>query len=359
MSGSPLDALGWDAGHAAAFAPFAARGLVPGRVIAQHRGGYAVSTAEGDLLADSPRSVRSDRLRRPAVGDWVAAELRADGKATVRAVLPRRSAFIRKAAGEGLREQVVAANIDWVLIVTALDDDLSARRLERYIAVALESGARPAVVLSKADLAVEGSVAGDAHRAEALATIHSVAAASATPVHLLSNYSGEGMAEIEAYLQPGRTLALLGSSGVGKSTLLNVLLGSEVQRTAEVRADGKGRHTTTTRELFRIPGRGIVIDTPGMREMSLWESEAGVDEAFAEVVALVDDCRFPDCKHSAEPGCAVLGAVAAGTLPLERVEAFRRLREELDANDTKIEAKRRAQRDPRPATLFPKRRGQR
>lgn len=351
MSEAPLDGLGWDEGWEAAFAAFAARGLVPGRVIAQHRGGYAVSTAEGDVLADAPRSLRSDRLNRPAVGDWVAAELRADGKATVRAVLPRRSVFVRKAAGDALREQVVSANVDVVLVVTSLDDDLSARRLERYLAVALESGSRPAIVISKVDLE------GDRERAQAL--VAGVAGASATPVHLLSSRSGEGLDEIRAYLAPGRTVALLGSSGVGKSTLLNVLLGAEVQRTAEVRADGKGRHTTTTRELFRIPDAGVVLDTPGMRELQLWESEVGLDEAFADIVELTGACRFPDCRHVGEPGCAVLAAVEAGTLTAERVEGFRHLRDELDANDVKVEAKRRAQRDPRPAPVFPKRRGSR
>lgn len=154
-------------------------------------------------------------------------------------------------------------------------------------------------------------------------------------------------------------MALLGSSGVGKSTLLNVLLGSEVQRTAEVRADGKGRHTTTTRELFRIPGGGVVLDTPGMREMQLWESEAGVDEAFADVVTLVEKCRFPDCRHESEPGCAVLGAVEAGLLPLARVISFRQLRDELEANDERAETKRRALRDPRPEPTFVRRRGPR
>jgi ribosome biogenesis GTPase len=345
-----LDELGWNAANAEAFAPYAARGLAPGRVIAQHRGGYAVSTAEGDLLADAPRSLRSDRVRRPAVGDWVAAELRADGKATVRAVLPRHS-VLRKAAGDTMREQVVAANVDVVLVVTSLDDDLKARRLERYLALVLESGARPAIVISKVDL--EGD------RERALALVATVAVASGTPVHLLSARSGEGLAEIRSYLVPGRTVALLGSSGVGKSTLLNVLLGSEVQRTAEVRADGKGRHTTTTRELFRIPGGGIVLDTPGMREMQLWESEVGVDEAFADVVRLVEECRFPDCRHVIEPGCAVLAAVEAGLLPGARLESFRQLRGELEANDERIEAKRRAQRDPRPAPTFVRRRGPR
>ena len=351
MSSTVLDELGWDAAVAEAFAPFAARGLAPGRVIAQHRGGYAVSTAEGDLLADAPRSLRSDRVRRPAVGDWIAAELRADGKATVRAVLPRRSVFVRKAAGDTMREQVVAANVDVVLVVTSLDDDLKARRLERYLALVLESGARPAIIISKVDL--------DGDRERALALAATVAVASETPVHLLSSRSGEGLEEIRSYLAPGRTVALLGSSGVGKSTLLNVLLGSEVQRTAEVRADGKGRHTTTTRELFRIPGGGIVLDTPGMREMQLWESEAGVDEAFADVVTLVEKCRFPDCRHESEPGCAVLGAVEAGLLPLARVVSFRQLRDELEANDERAETKRRALRDPRPEPTFVRRRGPR
>lgn len=328
---------------------------MPGRVIAQHRGGYAVTVEDGDVLADSPRSVRADRLNRPAVGDWVAAELRADGRATVRAVLPRRSAFVRKAAGEGLREQVVAANVDTVLVVTSLDDDLSPRRLERYLAVALESEARPAIVLSKADLAAEAGPGGAA--AEALELIRAVAEASGTAVHLLSTRTGEGLDEIRAYLGPGRTVALLGSSGVGKSTLLNALLGADVQRTAEVRADGKGRHTTTARELFRIPGGGVVVDTPGMRELQLWESDAGLDEAFAEVVELAERCRFPDCRHDTEPGCAVRAAVDAGELPAERVEGFRRLRGELEAMEERVEAKRRAQRDPRPAAPFPKRRG--
>lgn len=351
MSGSPLAPLGWDAAREAAFLPHAQRGHVPGRVIAQHRGGYAISIAGRDLLADAPRSLRSDRLNRPAVGDWVACELRTDGKATVRAVLPRTSAFVRRASGDVLREQVVAANIDVVLVVTSLGDDLEARRLERYLALALESGARPAIVISKVDL--------DGDRERALALVNGVAGASATPVHLLSSVTGEGLDEVRAYLEDGSTVALLGSSGVGKSTLLNVLVGAELQRTAEVSADGKGKHTTTARELFRIPGGGIVIDTPGMRELQLWEAEEGVEEAFADIVSLVDDCRFPDCAHGTEPGCAVLAAVAAGQLDGERVERFRQLRAELAAIDDKVEAKRRALRDPRPEPTFARRRGPR
>jgi len=317
-----LEALGWDPAREDQFAPYAADGLEPARVAVEHRGAYLLYTARGEQpaeLAGRLRHASESRGDLPAVGDWVAAS--ATEPALVHAVLPRRTKFSRLAAtdhGQTI-EQVVAANVDVVFLVAGLDGDLNPRRLERYLALGWESGAAPVVVLTKADLCPEPESA--ALAVESLAV--------GVPVHTVSNLTGDGIAELGAYFAPGRTVAALGSSGVGKSSLLNRLAGEELMATGEVRADGRGRHTTTTRQLLLLPGGGLFLDTPGMRELRLWESEDGLAQTFEDVAAAAARCRFADCSHEREPGCGVRAALADGTLPEERYASWKKLQAEL------------------------------
>ena len=312
-----LEELGWGPHFEAAFAPFGAQGLVPARVATQHRGGFELLTADG-----APAGVPAGALAElPAVGDWVAVTaVPGEDKAVIEAVLPRSTAFTRTEPSSDARE-VVAANVDTVFVTTAVGRDFSARRLERYLAAAHESGAEPVVLVNKAD-------ADGAEDALELAR----AAAPGVPVHLISAKRGDGLEQLAGYLATGRTVALLGSSGVGKSTLVNRFAGSELMATRETRADDdEGRHTTSHRELILLPGGGIVIDTPGLRELQLAESAAGLDAAFADVEKLAAGCRFNDCAHEGEPGCAVLAAVDDGTLDPARLESWRKLQRELHA----------------------------
>ncbi len=317
-----LAGLGWSPFFEEAFAPYAVDSLVPGRVAVQHRGAYEVYTELGELPAEVTGRLCHEALGAgdlPAVGDWVAARPRPEGdRLTIHAVLPRRTKFSRKAAGEEIEEQVVAANVDVVFLVSALTG-IKLRRLERYLALGWESGAEPVVVLTKADLCAE--VAAAAAEVEAVAI--------GVPVHAVSNVTGEGLDELRPYFAGGRTVAALGSSGVGKSTLINRLAGRDLQAVQEVRADGKGRHTTTRRELVPLPGGGLVLDTPGMRELQLWDASGGVEGAFEDVGALAARCRFPDCVHESEPGCAVRAALEDGSLDSERLVSYRKLLREL------------------------------
>jgi ribosome biogenesis GTPase / thiamine phosphate phosphatase len=320
----PLASLGWDASYAAAFETISVGGLVPARVIAEHRSGYVIAAEAGErpaVLAGRLRHDASDASALPAVGDWVAAVVSSDGTATIRAVLPRRSAFLRKAAGAVTEAQVVAANVDVALIATALPDDLNPRRLERYLTVAWESGAMPVVLLTKADLCPDLPAA--------LAKAH--VAAPGAEVVAVSAATGFGVDKLARWIAPGRTAVILGSSGVGKSTLVNRLAGRELLATADVRDDGKGRHTTTHRQLVRLTSGALLIDTPGMRELQLWSdgSGEGLASAFADVESLAEGCRFRDCSHRTEPGCAVLEAIASGDLPAERFASWRALGREL------------------------------
>jgi ribosome biogenesis GTPase len=282
-----------------------------------------VLTARGELEAVLPGRVRhtARRAELPAVGDWVALRLEErESKGVILAVLPRYSKFSRKVAGDTTHEQVVAANVDIAFLATALDNDFSPRRVERYLVLAWEGGATPVVLLTKADLSDDV----DARVAEIAAV------APGVPLHPISVVSGMGLDALDTYLLPGRTVAVLGSSGVGKSTLINRLLGRETLRTAEVRAsDQKGRHTTTNRQLLVLPGGALMIDTPGMRELQLWGSNEGVRETFEDIGAIAEDCRFTDCSHDTEPSCAVRRAVEEGTLPAERLENYRKLQAEL------------------------------
>jgi ribosome biogenesis GTPase len=318
---APLADFGWDAGFARDFHSIHIDDLVPARVVAEHRGRYVVRTAEGEraaVLAGRLRHHTRGRDALPATGDWVAVDP-GDGTAAIQAVLPRRSVFRRKAAGDATEAQVLAANVDVALVAAALPDDVNPRRIERYLALAWESGAVPVVLLTKADLAddVDAALRG----VRAVAPGVDVAAVSAV--------TGAGVDALARWLKPGRTGVVLGASGAGKSTLTNLLAGAQTLRTGAVRDDGKGRHTTTHRQLVRLANGALLTDTPGMRELQMWTADAGLESAFADVEALAARCRFADCAHDAEPGCAVRAAAESGMLDPARLESWRRLRREL------------------------------
>jgi ribosome biogenesis GTPase / thiamine phosphate phosphatase len=318
-----LALLGWDETISSNFAPYSCIGLAAGRVTLQHNHIFTVVTEAGEVTSQVSGHLRheSSADELPAVGDWVALRLsQGDGSALIQAVLPRRSKFSRKAAGRAIREQVVAANIDTVFLVVGMDNDFSLRRVERYLAAAWESGAEPVVVLNKLDLCSDS--------AGRVAAIQAVA--PGVPVHAISALCGENLETVAGYCAARRTVALLGSSGAGKSTLINTLLGRELQTTSAVRQrDGRGRHTTTQRELIFLPGGGMMIDTPGMRELQLWEADEGVQVTFDEIETLAQGCRFRDCRHQNEPGCAVRAAVEAGKLTPNRLASMHKLQKEV------------------------------
>ena len=329
-----LKDLGWDDEWSRVFAPHAAEGLIPARVAIEFNHIFRLYAESGELRAQhSGRLLHraEGRQQLAAVGDWVAARpTPGEAMATIEALLPRRTHFSRKVAGELTEEQVVAANIDTVFLVMGLDGDYNPRRLERYIEMAYESGASPVILLNKADVAAD-------HLAANIDEISSLAVG--IPVHALSARTGQGLDIFDRYMGRGRTAALLGSSGVGKSTLVNALVGEELLKTRAVRTDdSRGRHTTRHRHLILLPGRGLLIDTPGMRELQLWTQE-GTIQTFDDVETLAEGCHFTDCRHGAEPRCAVKQAIEDGTLAPERLASYLKLQEERHSLDARKNAR--------------------
>jgi len=318
-----LEALGATPEVNSAFAPHRDQGLSLARVSLVIRDEYRLLAPAGELHAEAAGVLFHMATRQadlPAVGDWVAVRIIGGGEALIQAVLPRRSCFSRRAAGRREDEQVIAANIDTVFLVTGLDGDFNLRRVERYLTLIHESGAEPVIVLNKIDLCDNVP--------EHIRLIREIA--PAVPVAAIRANSEEGIAPILVHIRSGRTVSLIGSSGVGKSTLLNQLLGRHRQRTGGVREDdNRGRHTTTHRELIVLPAGGVLIDNPGMRELQLWAGHESLDETFAEIAALSAACRFPDCRHESEPDCAVLAALAEGSLQAARWESYLKLRAEI------------------------------
>lgn len=331
-----LALYGWDAGWAEAFRPYAAQGLVPARVAIEYNHLLRLYTATGDVRAQHSGKLLHEATGRQAmaaVGDWVAIRLNpGERSATIECVLQRRSHFSRKAAGELTEQQVVAANIDVVFIVMGLDRDYNPRRLERYLVMAKESGATPQVLLSKADLSDQV----EARLAECRA------AAPGVDVYAVSVRDGRGVERVRAAVREGQTGTLLGSSGAGKSTLINQLLGHDMLATAEVRPhDQRGRHTTRHRQLVPMPGGGLLIDTPGMRELQLWTEADAPQASFEDIEALAAGCHFTNCQHRSEPRCAVRAALAAGTLDAVRLESFHKLQDEARALGAKQDVRER------------------
>jgi ribosome biogenesis GTPase / thiamine phosphate phosphatase len=316
LSGFDLRELGWNDELAEQLEP----GLLPGRVAAAHRGAFDVWTAGGSVRSRLPGRAMHDGVD-VGVGDWVGMSA-----GLIRTVLPRRSAIVRNAASDQQRRthgQVLAANVDLAFVVSSLGPDLEPRRIERYLVTIWESGATPEIVLTKADRLDDPW--------PLVAEVEAVALG--VPVHVVSALSGDGCDELRARVGAGTTSVLLGSSGVGKSTLVNRWLGEELMLTRETREDDdEGRHTTTHRQLLVLPGGGLVIDTPGLRELQLWDvGAAALETTFADVEELAAGCRFSDCTHGHEPDCAVLGAVESGELPGERLHSWRKLQRELRA----------------------------
>jgi ribosome biogenesis GTPase / thiamine phosphate phosphatase len=321
--------LGWTPERETEFEPHRAEGLVPARVAVEHRSAYVLYGEGGELRAELAGRLRHEEIW-PAVGDWVAVL----PPATIAAVLQRRTVFSRKEPWLAAKEQVLAANADTVFVTTALTAvDFKPRRLERYLATAWESGAEPAIVLTKPDLCDDVG--------RALLEVEAIA--FGVPVHPVNGITGEGVEALRGYLQGNRTVALLGSSGVGKSTIVNHLAGTEAMPTAEIAEDGRGRHTTRHRELLPLPGGGLVLDTPGLRELQLWDVSQGLDQTFEDVGGFAAQCRFSDCAHEREPGCAVRDALRSGALPRERFDSWLKLQRELARLERRLDARARSE----------------
>jgi ribosome biogenesis GTPase len=320
-----LSDLGWDGFFEAHFNEHRRNGLIPARVVQEHKNRYVVTGERSTLdarVTGKMMHTADCRSDYPAVGDWVAVSARmSEGTATIVSILPRKSRFCRKVAWVRTEEQVVAANVDTVFLVSGLDHDFNLRRLERYLTLAWESGSRPVILLNKADLCPDAGAHSD--------QVETVA--FGVPVHVISAVTDQGMDEVRALIELGKTAALLGSSGVGKSTIINRLVGREVLKVGEVRrSDSRGRHITSARQLVVLPGGGLVIDTPGMRELQLWADKQSLGASFDDIEDLAAACRFRDCTHQSEPGCAVKQAIEAGRLDAGRLKSYLKLQREVE-----------------------------
>ncbi len=328
---SQLWSLGWDDWFQERFALFAHEGFAPARVIADFGAEYLLHDGEEALRAAAGRHLRNASAQLPAVGDWVALRHR-EPVGTIHGWVERKTAFSRKVASVETREQVLAANVD-VAFVVASAQDVNVRRIERYLTMAWQSGALPVVVLTKADIAAS---------AEDLRS-ELAAAAVGAPVVVTSAITGEGTESLAALLRPARTGVLLGPSGAGKSTLINRMAGAEVMKTRAIHRSGEGRHMTSHRELIQLPQGGMIIDTPGLREAQLWKGEEGLENLFEDVEVVARDCRFNDCEHGSEPGCAIKAAIERGALDASRLESYRNLQRELRAVAARRDARVRAE----------------
>ncbi|MEU2559968.1 ribosome small subunit-dependent GTPase A [Streptomyces longispororuber] len=333
----PLAAYGWDEGWASAFAPYAERGLLPGRVVRVDRGSCdLVVTEEGVIRADTTYVTPHDPLRVICTGDWAAVDAPGGDPRYVRDYLPRRTSFVRSTSSKRSEGQILAANVDHAVVAVSLAAELDLGRVERFLALAWESGAQPVVVLTKADLVPDATAL--AYLVQDVET-----AAPGVPVLPVSAAYGDGVDVLTAVVGGG-TCVLLGPSGAGKSTLANALAGADVMEVQAIRAvDGKGRHTTTTRNLIPLPGGGVLIDTPGLRGVGLYDAGSGVGQVFAEIEELAQGCRFHDCAHVAEPGCAVLAALEDGSLHERRLDSYRKLLRENQRIVAKTNARMRAE----------------
>jgi ribosome biogenesis GTPase len=327
-----LKEYGWNKTHEVNWEEINNEKWIPGRVTLEHKKMYRVITTDGEWLSVCSGSMQYEATERrdfPAVGDWVAVEkMPGEERGIIHAILPRTSLFSRKVAGMTIAEQIIAVNIDIVLLVMSMNNDFNPRRLERYLVAAYDSGATPVVVLTKKDVCDNSS--------DYIEEAQSIALGA--EIFAVSNVTGEGIDELTALLKNNKTAALLGSSGVGKSSLTNAILGSEMMVVQDIREDdAKGRHTTTHRELIKIPTGGILIDTPGMREFQLWENNDSLDSGFQDINELTNNCKFNDCQHNNEPGCAIQNALSTGDLAEDRYSSYLKLQRELAFLDRKMD----------------------
>lgn len=320
MNQNRLESFGWDS----FFEEESLAQFEVGRILLEHKHMYRIMCEDGEYIAELSGKFRHEALAKgdyPAVGDWVhIRKIEEESKAIIHGVFSRRSSFSRQAAGERTAEQIVAANVDYLFLVNALNHDFNVRRIERYLLLAYESGSMPVIVLTKSDLCedVEQKI------------LETEAVAIGVPIFAVDSLQQAGIELLQQFVAPGKTIALVGSSGVGKSTLLNALMGSEVAKIGGIREeDSKGRHTTTHRELFQLPSGGLVIDTPGMRELQLWEGSEAIHATFSDIEELAKGCRFRNCEHEKEPGCAIRNAIENGVLVAKRLQNYKKLQKEI------------------------------